>query len=120
MSNCSFQIDLYIMCNKYFIICNVHTGDFMKKVPTATCALRDRYIVSIERVYTLSTFYMKSAVYYKHIEYIMYIVHTLYNNTHFISGKKYFSFCIRGKKSCIKRQSFMERIVDALLTAQTR
>ena len=38
------------------------TGDFMKKVPTATCALRDRYIVSIERVYTLSTFYMKSAV----------------------------------------------------------
>ena len=38
------------------------TGDFMKKVPTATCALRDRYIVSIERVYTPSTFYIKSAV----------------------------------------------------------
>ena len=40
----------------------IDTGDFMKKVPTATCALRDRYIVSIERVYTHSTFYMKSAV----------------------------------------------------------
>ena len=40
------------------------TGDFMKKVPTATCALIDRQIqiVSIERVYTPSTFYMKSAV----------------------------------------------------------
>ena len=34
----------------------------MKKVPTATFSLRDRYIVSIERVYTPSTFYMKSAV----------------------------------------------------------
>jgi len=34
----------------------------MKKVPTATCVLGDRYIVSIERVYTPSTFYMKSAV----------------------------------------------------------
>ena len=39
------------------------TGDFMKKVPTATCALRDRKIDFIERVYTSSTFYMKSAVY---------------------------------------------------------
>ena len=38
------------------------TGDFMKKVPSATCALRDRWIVSIEQVYTTSTFYMKSAV----------------------------------------------------------
>ena len=36
--------------------------DFMEKVPTATCALRDRSIVSIERVYTPNTFYMKSAV----------------------------------------------------------
>ena len=35
----------------------------MKKVPTATSALRDRYIVSIERVYTPSTFYMKSSVF---------------------------------------------------------
>ena len=26
----------------------IHTGGFMKKVPTATCALRDRKIVSIE------------------------------------------------------------------------
>ena len=34
----------------------------MKKVPTATCALRDKYIVSIERVYTPSTFYIQSAV----------------------------------------------------------
>jgi len=39
------------------------TGDFMKKVLTATCALRDR-IVSIEQVYTPSTFYMNLAVYY--------------------------------------------------------
>ena len=38
------------------------TGDVMKKVPTATCALRDRLIVSIERVYTPNTFYMESAV----------------------------------------------------------
>ena len=38
------------------------TGDFMKKVPTATCALRDRKIVSIEWVYTPSTFYMKPVV----------------------------------------------------------
>ena len=34
----------------------------MKRVPTATSALRDRKIVSIERVYTPSTLYMKSAV----------------------------------------------------------
>ena len=34
----------------------------MKKVPTATCALKDRKIVSIERVYTPSNFYMKSVV----------------------------------------------------------
>ena len=40
----------------------LNIGDFMKKVPTATFALRDRYIASIERVYTPSTFYMKSAV----------------------------------------------------------
>ena len=38
------------------------SGDFMKKVPTATCAFRDKYIISIECVYTPSTFYMKSAV----------------------------------------------------------
>ena len=38
------------------------TGDFMKKVPTATCALRNRKVVSVERVYTPSTFYIKSAV----------------------------------------------------------
>ena len=37
--------------------------DFMKMVPTATCALRDRQIISLERVYTPSTFYMKSAVF---------------------------------------------------------
>ena len=35
------------------------TGDFMKKIPTATCALRDS---SIEQVYNPSTFYLKSAV----------------------------------------------------------
>ena len=35
----------------------------MKKVLTATCALRDREIVSNERVYTPSTFYMQSAVF---------------------------------------------------------
>ena len=35
----------------------------MKKVPTATCALSNRYIVSIEWVYTPSTFNMKSVVY---------------------------------------------------------
>ena len=36
----------------------------MKKVPTATCALRDRWMVSIEWVYTPGTFFffMKSAV----------------------------------------------------------
>ena len=36
----------------------------MKKVPTATFDLGDRKIVSIELVYTPSTFYMKSAVVY--------------------------------------------------------
>ena len=37
--------------------------EFMKKVAPATCALRDRQIVSIEqRVYTPSTFYMKPVV----------------------------------------------------------
>ena len=51
----------------YIIVCFLETvpsatGDFMKKIPTATCALRDRYIVSIERVFTTSTFYMKSTV----------------------------------------------------------
>ena len=35
----------------------------MKMVPTATYALRNRKIVSIEGVYAPSTFYMKSAVY---------------------------------------------------------
>ena len=40
----------------------LYTRDFMKKVPTATCALRFRQIVSIERVYTPRTFFMKSAV----------------------------------------------------------
>ena len=34
----------------------------MKKVLTAACALRERKIVSIERLYTSSTFHMKSAV----------------------------------------------------------
>ena len=38
------------------------TGDFMKNVPTANCALRDGQIVSIEGVYTPSTFYIKSVV----------------------------------------------------------
>ena len=38
------------------------TADFIKKVPTATCALKDRWIVSIEQVYSPSTFYMKLAV----------------------------------------------------------
>ena len=41
-----------------------NTGDFMKKVPKATCALWNRHIVSNERVHTASTFYMKSAVSY--------------------------------------------------------
>ena len=41
---------------------NLNTGDFMKKVPTATFALMDRWIVSIGRIYTPSTFNMKSAV----------------------------------------------------------
>ena len=40
------------------------TGNFKKKLPTATCKLRDRWIVSIERVYTPSTFYTKSDVVY--------------------------------------------------------
>ena len=40
----------------------LHTGDFMKKVPQLPDCTRDRYIVSIERVYTPNTFYMKSAV----------------------------------------------------------
>jgi hypothetical protein len=48
---------VYLPCNQ-----DANTGDLEKKVPTATCVLRDRYIVSIERVYTPSTFYMKSAV----------------------------------------------------------
>ena len=34
----------------------------MKKVPKLPVCTRDRLIVSIERVYTPSTFYMKSAV----------------------------------------------------------
>jgi len=34
----------------------------MKKVLLATWALRDRWIVVIERVYTKSTFFMKSVV----------------------------------------------------------
>ena len=53
-----YSLVLYI--NKQYFL---YTGNFMKKVPTATCALRDRQIVSIERVYTPSTFYMKFAVY---------------------------------------------------------
>ena len=36
----------------------------MKKVPQLPVCTRDRYIVSIERVYTASTLYMKSAVAY--------------------------------------------------------
>ena len=47
----------------YMAVNESDTGDFIKKVLTATCALRDRQIVSIERVYTSSTFYMKSAVF---------------------------------------------------------
>ena len=39
-----------------------YRGFHGKKGPIATCALRDRWIDSIERVYTPSTFYMKSAV----------------------------------------------------------
>ena len=35
----------------------------MKKVLIATCTLRDRWIVVFERVYTSSSFFMKSAVY---------------------------------------------------------
>ena len=38
------------------------TGDFIKKLPEANYALRNRLIISIERVYTSSTFYMKSAL----------------------------------------------------------
>ena len=39
----------------------------MKKVPFFT---RDRLIVSIDRVYTPSTFYMKSSVYLPHLKYV--------------------------------------------------
>ena len=46
----------------YISLVHTCTGNFMKKVPTATCALGDRWIVSIERVYAPSTFNMKSAV----------------------------------------------------------
>ena len=38
------------------------TGDFMKKVLQLPVCTRDRQIVSIERVQTRSTFYMKSSV----------------------------------------------------------
>ena len=55
---------------KLLSIMNCHTGNFMKNVPTATCALMDRLIVSIERVSTPSTFYMKSAV--PHLVHCMY------------------------------------------------
>ena len=51
----------------------------MKKVLTATCALRDRYIVSIERLYTPSTFYMKSAVVNKEDMVCYEIVYFLYD-----------------------------------------
>ena len=40
----------------------IKTGDFMSKVPQLPVCTRDRSIVSIERVYTQSTKYMKSAV----------------------------------------------------------
>ena len=51
---------------KHFVLfATKYTGDFMKKVPKATFALRDRQIVSIERVYTPSTFYMKTAVFFR-------------------------------------------------------
>ena len=44
------------------LVCLYCNGDFMKKVLLATWVLRDRWIVVIERVYTASTFFMKSAV----------------------------------------------------------
>ena len=49
---------LYATVYKVTSLSKLDSGDFMKKVTTATCALRDRWIVSIERVYTPRTFYM--------------------------------------------------------------
>ena len=40
----------------------MNTGDFMKKVFQLPVCTKDREIVSIERVYTPSTFYMQSSV----------------------------------------------------------
>ena len=56
------SIHPYLSIHLYLYRC-LATGDFIKKVLTATCGLRDRQIVSIEQVYTPSTFYMKPAVY---------------------------------------------------------
>ena len=50
---------LSIIALDYF---DAYTGDFMKKVPQLPVCNRDRQIVYIERVYTPSTFYMKSSV----------------------------------------------------------
>ena len=51
------------------------TGDFLKKVPSsATWALRDRQIAFIERVYTVRTFYVKSAVVLESMAYSSYIL----------------------------------------------
>ena len=58
----SIQLFMYEYEHISYIFIHLSTGDFMKKVPTATCALRDRWIVSIERVYTPTSFYMESAV----------------------------------------------------------
>jgi len=47
-----------------FLLRQNNTGDFMKKVPQLPVWARDRQIVSIDRVYTPSTFYMKSSVHH--------------------------------------------------------
>ena len=56
----------------YYFTHDLCTGDFMKKVPTATCALRDRYIVSIEGVYTPRTFFYEISCTYINV-YLTYL-----------------------------------------------
>ena len=46
VNNTAIQVTLHICLST-----NYTTGDFMKKVPTATSTIRDRYIVFIEEVH---------------------------------------------------------------------
>ena len=63
---CTFptSLDVFFLLLFYvlYITSVFVTGDFMKKVPQLPVCTRDRQIVSIERVYAPSTFYMKSSV----------------------------------------------------------